>query len=79
MLICYAVVSFLFLQSSWRKPRGIDNRARRRYKGATLMPKIGYGTNAKTRNLMPNGFFKAVVNNVKELEALMMQNRRCVV
>lgn len=39
-------------------------------------PQAGYGTNAKTRNLLPNGFYKVRVNNVKELEALMMQNKK---
>ena len=55
----------LSLQPSWRKPKGIDNRVRRRFKGVYLMPSIGYGTNRKTRNLLPDGFFKFVVNNVK--------------
>jgi Ribosomal protein L32 len=39
------------------------------------MPKIGYGSNAKTRHLLPNGFKKFLVNNVKDLELLLMQNR----
>jgi large subunit ribosomal protein L32e len=39
------------------------------------MPNIGYGSNKKTRHLMPNGFKKFVVSNVKELEMLLMQNR----
>jgi ribosomal protein L32E len=38
----------------------------------------GYGTNAKTRHLLPSGFYKFVVNNVAELEMLLMQNRKCV-
>ena len=29
------------------------------------MPSIGYGSNRKTRNLLPDGFYKFVVNNVK--------------
>ena len=29
------------------------------------MPSIGYGSNKKTRHLMPDGFYKFVVNNVK--------------
>ena len=29
------------------------------------MPSIGYGSNKKTRHMMPNGFYKFVVNNVK--------------
>ena len=36
------------------------------------MPSIGYGTNAKTRHCMPDGFKKFVVHNQKELELLLM-------
>jgi large subunit ribosomal protein L32e len=64
------------LQQSWRRPRGIDNRARRRFKGNIRMVKIGYGTNAKTRNMLKNGFLRTVVHNIAELEGLMMQNRK---
>lgn len=39
------------------------------------MPNIGYGTNKKTRHLLPNGFYKYLVNNVSELDSLIMQNR----
>jgi len=64
--------------SSWRKPKGIDGRVRRRFKGTIPMPSIGYGSNKKTRNLMPSGFQKCLVNNVAELEMLMMHNRKFV-
>merc|ERR1712179_411111 len=57
---------------SWRKPKGIDNRVRRRFKGQYLMTSIGYGSNAKTRHMMPDGFKKFLVHNVKELEVLLM-------
>lgn len=61
--------------SSWRKPKGIDGRVRRRFKGALPMPSIGYGSNKKTRNVLPCGFKSVVVANVSELEMLMMHNR----
>eukprot|EP00871_Galdieria_phlegrea_P000815 jgi/Galph1/1734/GphlegSOOS_G411.1 len=67
---------FKRVKENWRKPKGIDCKVRRRFKGSTLMPNIGYGTNKKTRHLLPNGFYKFVVNNVKELEALLMLNRK---
>merc|ERR1711973_1059922 len=57
---------------SWRKPKGIDSRVRRRFKGQYLMPSIGYGSNAKTSHMMPDGFRKFVVHNVKDVELLLM-------
>ncbi|KAM6552243.1 hypothetical protein CsatB_002051 [Cannabis sativa] len=63
------------VKESWRRPKGIDSRVRRKFKGVTLMPNIGYGTDKKTRHYLPNGFKKFVVNNVNELELLMMHNR----
>jgi len=60
---------------SWRRPKGIDSIVRRRYKGAMLMPKIGYGSNSKTRHLLPSGFRKFRINNKQELELLLLHNR----
>uniref|UniRef100_A0A8C4M7H7 60S ribosomal protein L32 n=1 Tax=Equus asinus asinus TaxID=83772 RepID=A0A8C4M7H7_EQUAS len=63
------------LARNWRKPRGIDNRVRRRFKGQILMPNIGYGSNKKTKHMLPSGFRKFLVHNVKELEVLLMCNK----
>lgn len=53
------------VKASWRRPKGIDNCVRRKYKGMLPMPNIGYGTNKKTRHVLPSGFLKFVVHNVK--------------
>lgn len=39
-------------------------------------PKVGYGTNRKTRNVLPNGFKKFRVTNPEEVDMLLMHNRR---
>lgn len=40
------------------------------------MANIGYGSDKKTRNMLPSGFYKFVVSNVSDLDLLMMHNRK---
>lgn len=53
---------------SWRRPKGIDNRARKKKKGNIASPNIGYRTPRKVRHLHSSGFKEVVVHNIKELE-----------
>ncbi|VCW79007.1 unnamed protein product [Gulo gulo] len=39
------------------------------------MPNIGYGSNKKTKHMLPSDFRKFLVHNVKELEVLLMCNK----
>lgn len=40
---------YLRLATHWRRPRGIDNRMRRQFRGNKPLVSIGYGTAKKTR------------------------------
>ncbi|XP_049996323.1 60S ribosomal protein L32-like [Alexandromys fortis] len=60
---------YVKIKRNWWKPRGIDNRMRRRFKGQILMSNIGYRSNKKTKHIR-----KFLVHNVKELEVLLTCN-----
>merc|ERR1712216_345718 len=58
---------------------GIDCRVRRKFKGSTLMPNIGYGSNKQTRFRLKNGFYKFLVQSPADLEMLLMHNEKYAV
>jgi large subunit ribosomal protein L32e len=60
---------------SWRKPRGIDSCVRRRFRGTISMPKIGYGSNKKTKHMIASGHKVFLVRNAADLDLLLLHSK----
>lgn len=60
---------------NWRKQKGIDSCVRRRFRGTIPQPNIGYGSNKKTRHLIPSGHKVYLVSNEKDLDVLLLHTK----
>jgi len=58
------------LGTSWRRPRGIQSKARKHKGYRTNVVSIGYGAPAEARNLHPSGFKEVLVHNTADLEKI---------
>ena len=55
------------MSESWRRPRGLDHKMRRKIKGWPPMVSTGYKGPKVARGLHPSGFREVLVHNVKEI------------
>ena len=55
------------LKESWRRPRGIDSKMRKKVKGWPKSPGVGYHSPKETRGLHPSGYEEVIVRNVDDV------------
>ena len=58
------------LKENWRRPRGIDNKMRRKIKGWPPTVSVGYRGPKAVRGLHPSGYNEVLVHNTEELEKI---------
>jgi large subunit ribosomal protein L32e len=58
------------LKENWRRPKGIDNKMRRKIKGWPSTVNVGYRGPKPTRGLHPSGYEEVLVHNVEELKKI---------
>ena len=58
---------FVKLKESWRRPRGLDHKMRRKIKGWPPTVSVGYKGPKDARGLHPSGYREVLVHNVREI------------
>ncbi len=55
------------VKESWRRPRGIDSKMRKKVKGWPSSPTVGYRSPKETRQLHPSGYEEIIIKNVDDV------------
>lgn len=58
------------LKDTWRKPRGINSKMKKKKKGKGRMPNPGYGGPKDVKGLGRSGFRETLVRNPDDLKSL---------
>jgi large subunit ribosomal protein L32e len=58
---------YLKLKESWRRPRGLDHKVRRKIKGWPPSVSVGYKGPKVARGLHPSGYREVLVHNAQEI------------
>jgi large subunit ribosomal protein L32e len=61
---------YVRLHPEWRKPKGLDNKIRKSFKGYPKRVKVGYRGPAKARGYHPSGSVDVLVHNPAQLNDL---------
>ena len=61
---------YVKLKESWRRPRGLDHKMRRKIKGWPPTVSVGYRGPKVARGLHPSGYKEVLVHNAKEISSI---------
>ena len=66
----YCHHKFKKLNKSWRKPRGLQSKQRKKILGKGHIVSIGYGSPVLVSKLHPSGYQEHLINNIYELQLI---------